>query len=42
MAGAGIDVGDLRLCGFREFVDGLRHDDVVVRLKRVERSQLIL
>jgi len=28
LTGAGFDVGDLRLCRFREFMDGLRRDDV--------------
>jgi len=45
LTGAGIDVGDLHLCRFGEFVDGLRRDDVVVRmktLKKVERLRRIL
>jgi len=42
LTGAGFDVGDLRLCRFREFVNSFRRDDVVVRLKRVERSRRIL
>jgi len=28
LTGAGFDIGDLRLCRFREFVDGLRRDEV--------------
>jgi len=36
LTGAVIDVGE------QTFVDGLRRDDVVERLKRVERSRRIL
>jgi len=42
LTGAGFDVGDLHLCRFRELVDGLCRDNVVVRLKRAERSRRIL
>jgi len=42
LTGAGFVVGDLRLCRCREFVDGLRRNFVVVRLKRVERLRRIL
>jgi len=42
LPGAGFDVGDLRLCRVWEFVDGLRRDDVVVKLKRVEHFRRIL
>jgi len=42
LAGAEFDVGDLRLCRFWEFVDGLHRDDVVVKLNWVERYRCIL